>query len=226
MSGGSWNYAYRAVEEMSESLSRSDVAERRAFGALLAKVGKAMYAIEWVDSCDWKRGDEMDPIRTALGDHAAALVLDAAATTLSEYIARARATLAKYTPPAAPTSMTIMDSVATDTAKEIAEIARRRVELIMTNREKLCEAFIAETGLKPSECELVEDTSDPYRTVLSIRPRTPRTIAIEEVQISDREALAEDIQRLVEGPMRPPSRYDIADGLLALGYRKVVEVVQ
>lgn len=30
-------------------------------------------------------------------------------------------------------------------------------EFVLANREKLVAAFIAETGLKPSECELVEE---------------------------------------------------------------------
>ena len=38
----------------------------------------------------------------------------------------------------------------------INRIANELYEKIMNNREKYMEAFIAETGLKPSECEIVE----------------------------------------------------------------------
>ncbi len=39
---------------------------------------------------------------------------------------------------------------------EIAEIARQKYEFIIKNREKILEAFIAETGLLPSECTMIE----------------------------------------------------------------------
>lgn len=37
-----------------------------------------------------------------------------------------------------------------------AEAARKQLAYIQTNRDRLCEAWIAETGLKPSESVLVE----------------------------------------------------------------------
>ena len=37
-----------------------------------------------------------------------------------------------------------------------SEIVNKTVEFIMANREKLVEAFIAETGLMPSNCKIVE----------------------------------------------------------------------
>jgi hypothetical protein len=45
----------------------------------------------------------------------------------------------------------------------------------MKNREKLIEAFIAETGLKPSECVFVEEqiSTDPFnfKTVVWVKKR-------------------------------------------------------
>lgn len=40
--------------------------ERRAFGNMLEKVAKALYAIEWVDSGDWGTGDDTRAIMEAL----------------------------------------------------------------------------------------------------------------------------------------------------------------
>ncbi len=45
-----------------------------------------------------------------------------------------------------------------------------RLALIMENREKLVRAFIAETGLLPSQCELVE-THTGFSTVVRVRRR-------------------------------------------------------
>jgi hypothetical protein len=58
MSGGSWNYLYSKVDDMAGTLARSDDPLRRAFGEHLALVAEAMHDIEWVDSCDYGRGDE------------------------------------------------------------------------------------------------------------------------------------------------------------------------
>lgn len=61
MSGGSYNYAYQRVEDFAESLASSSP-ERAAFKKLLVKVARAMHDIEWVDSCDMGRGDEIPAI--------------------------------------------------------------------------------------------------------------------------------------------------------------------
>ena len=39
---------------------------------------------------------------------------------------------------------------------KIVDIARQKYEFIISNRENLIEAFIAETGLLPSECVMIE----------------------------------------------------------------------
>lgn len=75
MSGGSWGYAYDGLDEVAERLSGSDDAERRALGTLLSRVAKALHDIEWVDSGDYGKGDELAAIRAALGDNADALIL-------------------------------------------------------------------------------------------------------------------------------------------------------
>lgn len=49
--------------------------------------------------------------------------------------------------------------------------AERRVRFIMQNRERLLEAWIAETGLLPSESELVEQNFHDGSTVVFIRRR-------------------------------------------------------
>ena len=76
MSGGSYDYSYRRVEEFAESLEADQrrvegrdkyaTQERAEFAALLRVVAKAMHDIEWVDSCDYGAGDENDAIMSAL----------------------------------------------------------------------------------------------------------------------------------------------------------------
>jgi hypothetical protein len=53
----------------------------------------------------------------------------------------------------------------------IAELASEKLRVIYANRERYVEAWIAETGLLPSESELVEDISDPLRTAIRVRRR-------------------------------------------------------
>jgi hypothetical protein len=71
VSGGSWNYFYRDLENIAKRLLSTDTdescaAQRIALGALLAKVSKALHAIEWVDSYDWCDGDEKAPLLEVL----------------------------------------------------------------------------------------------------------------------------------------------------------------
>lgn len=61
MSGGSYDYLYCKVEEMADRIGNTP--ERQRFAKHLRRVAKAMHAIEWVDSCDWGKGDENAPIR-------------------------------------------------------------------------------------------------------------------------------------------------------------------
>lgn len=67
MSGGSHNYAFGYVQDMAGNLAGSACPKRRAFAAHLAKVAKAMHAIEWVDSSDWGEGREIGPIMDVIG---------------------------------------------------------------------------------------------------------------------------------------------------------------
>lgn len=75
MSGGSWDYVYFKFEEVAERLSSSDAPERRALGSLVSRVASAMHDIEWADSNDYAKGDELPAIRAALGGNADALIL-------------------------------------------------------------------------------------------------------------------------------------------------------
>ena len=71
MSGGSHDYAYARVQEMADDmlmLSRGSSGLRNAFARHLRKVAKAMHDIEWVDSGDYRPGDEDAAIRECLGD--------------------------------------------------------------------------------------------------------------------------------------------------------------
>lgn len=55
MSGGSLDYVYRTVEDIS---FREETPMRKAFALHLKKIAKALHDIEWVDSCDYSKGQE------------------------------------------------------------------------------------------------------------------------------------------------------------------------
>jgi hypothetical protein len=90
MSGGSWNYAYEKVEEMAVGLSVSADPLRRAFASHLKGVARAMKAVEWVDSCDSGPGDEVKPIRLALGKDADPAILRECVADLDRAVATAQ----------------------------------------------------------------------------------------------------------------------------------------
>ena len=65
MSGGSYEYAYRHVEEFAEAIRGKSVL-RDAFADHLELVARAMHDIEWVDDDDYGEGDDDEPIRAVL----------------------------------------------------------------------------------------------------------------------------------------------------------------
>lgn len=68
MSGGSYDYAYRKVQDFADELrDQATNPLRAAFAEHLALISKAMRDIEWVDSGDCGSGDEDDAIRAVLG---------------------------------------------------------------------------------------------------------------------------------------------------------------
>lgn len=95
MSGGSWNYLHQDIEDAARRLVHgahsSCVEERVALGRLLEKVARAMHDIEWVDSCDYGKGDEREAILACVGSLDAAA--EAAADRLAAEIDRAQAIL-------------------------------------------------------------------------------------------------------------------------------------
>jgi hypothetical protein len=71
MSGGSYDYAYRHVDEMADELSqRRHTPLRRAFAAHMKLVAKAMHAIEWEDSGDG--ADDVAAMKACLSNPTAA----------------------------------------------------------------------------------------------------------------------------------------------------------
>ncbi|GMV20034.1 MAG: hypothetical protein AMXMBFR56_82580 [Polyangiaceae bacterium] len=57
--------------------------------------------------------------------------------------------------------------------KSLAQAAKERADFIMARRERFLEAWIAETGILPSETELVETTSaDTLTTTVTVRRRS------------------------------------------------------
>jgi hypothetical protein len=66
--------------------------------------------------------------------------------------------------------------------------ANALVRTIMENREKYLQAWVAETGLPPSECELVEEQQvEDGRVVLvvSVRPRAFRAFVATGAELDD-----------------------------------------
>ena len=61
-----------------------------AFAAHLDDVAKAMHNIEWVDSCDYGKGDDEESIRSVLGKGADQYAMQAAAVMLADTIEVAR----------------------------------------------------------------------------------------------------------------------------------------
>lgn len=66
MSGGSYDYLFRRVDDMADELERSGDIIRQAFAAHLRLVAKAMHDVEWVDSCDYGPGDDHAAIRAVI----------------------------------------------------------------------------------------------------------------------------------------------------------------
>lgn len=64
MSGGSMNYLYSKLDY--DATFHTNTPERRAFRQHLVKVAKALHDIEWVDSGDYRTGDENAAIRACL----------------------------------------------------------------------------------------------------------------------------------------------------------------
>ncbi len=79
MSGGSMNYLYCKLENDADF--KQTTPERKAFALHLVKVAKALHDIEWVDSCDYRPGDESEAIRACL---APGMALEAAIEAANE----------------------------------------------------------------------------------------------------------------------------------------------
>ena len=66
MSGGSWDYAYRGVEDVARKLTYERNENRAELGKALLVFAEALHAIEWCDSCDWSSEQEDEAVKKAL----------------------------------------------------------------------------------------------------------------------------------------------------------------
>lgn len=67
MSGGSYDYAYRYVDDFADKLERVAATKLHLdFVKHVRKVAKAMHDIEWVESCDYGEGDDIEAIKAVL----------------------------------------------------------------------------------------------------------------------------------------------------------------
>ncbi len=77
---------------------------------------------------------------------------------------------------------------------EILQLAADHLDRINQNRERYVEAWIAETGLKPSEAEIVEEsftTATGFQTRITVRRRQTESLR------RDRDELLEALERWV-----------------------------
>ena len=70
MSGGSWDYFYKQLNDVADRLCAEQSPLRRAFGEHLRLCAAALHDIEWVDSGDYGKDDELIGIRRVLEDTA------------------------------------------------------------------------------------------------------------------------------------------------------------
>ena len=75
MSGGSWGYVFRDVDDIADRLEGSGEPHRRALGAHVRLLAKALHDIEWHDSGDYGPGREDAAIRAVLSEGAVLSVL-------------------------------------------------------------------------------------------------------------------------------------------------------
>jgi len=75
MSGGSWDYVCYKIGEAADELVNAKDPLRRALGKKMKPFAQAMHDIEWVDSCDYGTGDDIQAIRDALGEDCDKLVM-------------------------------------------------------------------------------------------------------------------------------------------------------
>ncbi len=96
MSGGSWDYFSYKLEDVASRLQSDIDPMRKAFGTHLQKCAEALHAIEWVDSSDWSKCDELHPIKTALGKDGGALVLQEVRKQAEEALKQLQTALANF----------------------------------------------------------------------------------------------------------------------------------
>ena len=64
MSGGSLDYVFYKLDDAVDSIEkRATTVLQKAFAAHLRDVSKALHDLEWVYSCDYSDGDEVEAIR-------------------------------------------------------------------------------------------------------------------------------------------------------------------
>jgi hypothetical protein len=107
MSGGSYNYAYRRIEDLADEIvddGACDAASaelRRAFKAHLRDVAEACRAIEWNDSCDGYKEEEA-LIRKCLCEGAEIVPLIERVQRLQDVVKRFADVVALLSPGGAP----------------------------------------------------------------------------------------------------------------------------
>ena len=69
MSGGSWDYFYRRLDEVASRLCDEESPLRVLMGKKLKKAAIALHDIEWVDSSDCAEGDDEKAIRNFLKEN-------------------------------------------------------------------------------------------------------------------------------------------------------------
>lgn len=103
MSGGSLDYIYSRVEEVAEKVrGMAETPLHHAFADHLVKVAKALHDIEWLFSCDYGDGQEVEAIKAVLpADSEIVSAIGRAQATsadLLRLLAEAKANVERMTP--------------------------------------------------------------------------------------------------------------------------------
>jgi hypothetical protein len=63
---GSWDYVTHKFDDVADRLKSEKDPLRRLMGQRVSLLAKALHDIEWVDSCDYSEGDDIEAIEAFL----------------------------------------------------------------------------------------------------------------------------------------------------------------
>lgn len=82
--------------------------------------------------------------------------------------------------------------------EKLRKIVDEKLRIIAAYKEEYVEAWIAETGLLPSECIIVEKSDDPLITKMWLEPKTHRDDDLNLTRRAENNGLRDTIARLTK----------------------------